>query len=574
MKQDSALVYCRVSSGAQEQDGTSLDTQEQRCRAYAAEHGLEVTAVYRETYTGAELGRPKLDALRARVRAGGIAAVIVYALDRLSRGQGFAPVLMDEFMRRGCVLLFVTDPPEDTDEGKLFITITEYVAVKERRKIAERTARGRKAKAEAGLLCGGSFALFGYQKDPEARQRVVYEPEAAVVRDIFTSAADGDSLHAIARRLNARGVPTRVAGKKPFKYRDGNRQRSQPSGKWDHKAVASILRNPSYKGEMPAYLGVAMPAGTRPALVSPELWAQAQRTFAKAAAIAAADRTKNEARPHLLRGMVFCGTCGHRLHINPVENRFYYRCGSRQMSCGPCGARAVPEAKLDEWVWDLAETALSVPEAIVAEIRDRWAEGPDRRDAEDLEAAKVALADLDREEAQLIKLYARLGEGGPSLDAVERELLNLREKREVWQETAERARARLAQDERELAGLDNLASYIEGVEAEIAGYGFEGRRRACEKLGVVVTADDEDWRCEFNIPGLGEHGNVICARGQARRPIHAAVLGKRAREWGPPWGVAGSSSVQRTFPTRSNLCYIYATGRTGIRPGRLSSAGS
>jgi len=66
-----AAIYIRVSSAQQETDGTSLDTQLERCRAYAAEQGLSVSDehVYRKVHTGTELWqRPKLTALREAVR--------------------------------------------------------------------------------------------------------------------------------------------------------------------------------------------------------------------------------------------------------------------------------------------------------------------------------------------------------------------------------------------------------------------------------------------------------------------------------------------------------------------------
>ena len=71
----------RVSTPGQEAEGTSLDTQEAACRAYAAEHGYSVVAVYREVHSGAELWqRPKLTELREAVRNRTIGAIIAYAL--------------------------------------------------------------------------------------------------------------------------------------------------------------------------------------------------------------------------------------------------------------------------------------------------------------------------------------------------------------------------------------------------------------------------------------------------------------------------------------------------------------
>ena len=82
-----AAIYLRVSSAQQEQDGTSLESQEERCRRYAAERGLTVEEahVYREVYSGAVLHeRPKLAALRQAAREHRIDVVVSYAVDRLA----------------------------------------------------------------------------------------------------------------------------------------------------------------------------------------------------------------------------------------------------------------------------------------------------------------------------------------------------------------------------------------------------------------------------------------------------------------------------------------------------------
>ena len=83
-----AAIYCRVSTGPQEQDGTSLETQEASCRAYAAQQGWAVVGVWRDAYTATEYrARPGLTALRDAVRGGGADVVLCHALDRLSRNQ-------------------------------------------------------------------------------------------------------------------------------------------------------------------------------------------------------------------------------------------------------------------------------------------------------------------------------------------------------------------------------------------------------------------------------------------------------------------------------------------------------
>ena len=54
----------------------------------------------------------------------------------------------------------------------------------------------------------GAFALYGYQKDPKQKGRlVIAEEAAAVVREVFTLFSQGYGKTAIARLLNDRGIP-------------------------------------------------------------------------------------------------------------------------------------------------------------------------------------------------------------------------------------------------------------------------------------------------------------------------------------------------------------------------------
>src|SRR5262245_31873814 len=110
-----AAIYVRVSTDRQEEEGTSLDTQEAACRAYATEHGYAIIAVYREVWAGAEYReRPQLTALREAARAGAVDIIVIYAIDRLSRNQTHFAVLWDDFQHVGVRLECVTEDIEDS----------------------------------------------------------------------------------------------------------------------------------------------------------------------------------------------------------------------------------------------------------------------------------------------------------------------------------------------------------------------------------------------------------------------------------------------------------------------------
>ena len=58
-----ALVYARVSTTKQGEEGTSLDSQAYACIAHAEKLGYQVGRITKEMYSGAELfDRPKLSA--------------------------------------------------------------------------------------------------------------------------------------------------------------------------------------------------------------------------------------------------------------------------------------------------------------------------------------------------------------------------------------------------------------------------------------------------------------------------------------------------------------------------------
>ena len=95
--------YCRVSTDPQE-DGTSLDEQERAIRQYCSENGLIVGTIHRETFTGYKYReREKLELVRERYRDGKIQGVVVRTLDRLSRRQVHAAILLEEMEHHGVV---------------------------------------------------------------------------------------------------------------------------------------------------------------------------------------------------------------------------------------------------------------------------------------------------------------------------------------------------------------------------------------------------------------------------------------------------------------------------------------
>lgn len=161
-----AIVYSRVSTDAQERDGTSLETQERACLELAADRGWRVMRCIRDAASGGTLERAGIEELRDALRRGEADVVVSYAVDRLSRSQNHIGILFDDFERANARMEFVTERFEDTAVGRFILAARAFIAEVEREKIAERTMRGKVERARSGRIPQGTGAgCFGL---PEA----------------------------------------------------------------------------------------------------------------------------------------------------------------------------------------------------------------------------------------------------------------------------------------------------------------------------------------------------------------------------------------------------------------------
>ncbi len=103
----------------------------------------------------------------------------------------------------------------DDPQAILLTQVQGVIAEYEKAKIAERYRRGKLFRARAGEIVTWK-ASYGYRRIARSAatgqaHHEVYEPEAAVVRRIFTDRAAGITVREICRRLNADGIPHRPA---------------------------------------------------------------------------------------------------------------------------------------------------------------------------------------------------------------------------------------------------------------------------------------------------------------------------------------------------------------------------
>ncbi len=193
------IGYVRVSTAEQADSGLGLAAQRATIEAEAARKGWTVAAIYEDAgVSGKSLsGRPALaDALDALDR-GEASALIVAKLDRLSRSVHDAAGLLDRASRKGWGLI-AADLGVDTTtpSGEAMANVMATFAQLERRLIGERTKAALAAKRAQGTKLGRPATL-----------------PATVVGRILAEHAAGSGWSAIARGLNADGIPTAQGGK-------------------------------------------------------------------------------------------------------------------------------------------------------------------------------------------------------------------------------------------------------------------------------------------------------------------------------------------------------------------------
>ena|SRR5215216_2217419 len=230
MSEVRAVLYARVSSKEQAEEGFSLAQQTERLRAYCQERGIEVVEeVIDPGYSGATLDRPGMDRVRDLVAADGITVVLAQDRDRFSREPAYLFILKREFAEYGTMLQALNDNGDDSPESELQRGILDQLAKFERAKMTERTRRGRLQRAREGKILPVGRPPYGFAYNEDGTSYVVNEQEAVIVREIFERLACGASVRSVERDLNKRGIP------------------SPGSKLWNRTTIRRIVENDVYK---------------------------------------------------------------------------------------------------------------------------------------------------------------------------------------------------------------------------------------------------------------------------------------------------------------------------------------
>lgn len=323
MGNPAAALYMRLSKeddkGA---ESASIETQRKILQRYAWEQGFSIYREYVDDgYTGTNLNRPAFQQMLSDIEAGVINVVLTKDLSRLGRNSGRVNILLDEYFPRHRIRYISVSENIDTAmrsaARSIVMPVHNFANELYAADISNKIHAALHEKIKEGAYIG-SFAPYGYRKDPADKNHLLIDPAAAqVVRRIFTYAAEGRTPAQIADILNAGQIPT------PSQYRAllHPQLQSASAPSWNSGNVGKLLRNMVYLGataqgktEKPSFKSAyvytkpksewVVVEHTHEPIVSPELWDVVRKRTAA--------RTKNKTSgfSNLFAGLAKCADCG------------------------------------------------------------------------------------------------------------------------------------------------------------------------------------------------------------------------------------------------------------------------
>jgi site-specific DNA recombinase len=416
-------IYARISS---DREGDQLGVRRQiaDCERLAEQRAWVVADRYVDDDVSAWSGkqRPEFERLLADLRAGAVRGVLVYHLDRLTRGdlrvlESFVDLCDELRVELGCV---TGDVDLATSTGRLTARMLGSLARYESDHKSERILRKHEEIAANGRVSGGGSRPYGYEAD----KLTVRAAEAAVVRECAKRLLAGEPVRSIARDLNEREVA------------------SASGGAWSPQSLRRMLASPRISGQR-VHRGEIVAKAVWPGIVSSQDGAKIRSLLANPER-----RTNKTARRYLLGGLLVCSHCGERLVARPRSG------GKRRYACakGPgfagCGKTYITADEVERFVTEAVLVRLDSA-ALQRTLERRQRKAPD---------AQRWLSELEQAQAQQVELAAAYGNREISMD-------ELRAARRPIEDRVTTARKQLAKLSRSSV-LDRYVGNGDGLRAE------------------------------------------------------------------------------------------------------------
>ena len=423
-----AAVYVRLSK----EDGDKIEsdsiTSQKDILSEFVNHkdNIKISDFYIDDgWSGANFERPAFSRMMSDIYAKKVNCVIVKDLSRFGRNYADSSRYIDDIFVKLNIRFIALNSGVDTicehtNPATQCITVGIQNVINESY-IANTSVSIRGAldiNRKQGKFIG-SFATYGYLKDPDDHHKLVIDDEAAeVVRTIFKWFIEGKSVIGITKNLNALGIPnpSEYKRQKGFNYKHTNKNND---GLWCDSTVRRMLRNQMYIGNMVQGKNTNLSYKIKKCRAKPkEEWIIVEsthepiidkETFEKAQSLFNRNTRTSPKKTEvdLFSGFVKCADC-HRAMSKKVNNHAYgvykyYRCVTAskksKTACSPHSIRIdVLEKTVLSSIQNMIDTAVEL-EKILDKINKQAVKNGDTLTKKALDKLKS-----DRENIKKISL--------------------------------------------------------------------------------------------------------------------------------------------------------------------------
>lgn len=359
-------IYCRLSEEDRNKrnksdDSGSIQNQKMMLTEYAKKNDWTIFKVYSDDdYAGSDRTRPAFNELITDAKLRKFNIVLCKTQSRFTREleivekyiHGLFPELGIRFV--SIVDNIDTDVIGNKKSRQINGLINEWYL----EDMSDSIKAALRTRMKAGFFIG-SFAPYGYKKDPEKKGHLIIdEPAAEIVREIFSLYNRGFGRTAIARILNDRGIPS------PEKYFFQNGTKKNLIGKngnsfWKYYTVSHILENEVYIGNLiqgktynPTYKSKhSVPSdrskwviieNTHEPIIDRKTWETTRRLWN--------ERSKPcyDGEVNKYAGKLLCAKCGYNMGVAYNKHVRYYRCNSAKYGSNCCTGTTIFEKTLDK----------------------------------------------------------------------------------------------------------------------------------------------------------------------------------------------------------------------------------
>lgn len=361
-------IYCRLSEEDRNKqneadDSNSIQNQKTMLLQYSMEQGWDVYDIYSDDdYAGADRRRPQFNQLLEDAEAHKFDIILCKTQSRFTRELELVEKYIHGlFPLWGIRFVSILDHADTANAGNKKSRQINGLVNEWYLEDLSSNIRGVLTSRRQNGHHIGSFALYGYQKDPDVKGHLIIDEEAAaVVREVFTLFSKGYGKTAIARILNQRGIPNPTEYKrlKGLRYK---RPKSKNSTLWKYYAISDMLTNEIYIGNMVQgkYESISYKTkvcrlrprdqwyiveGTHEPIIDRVLWGRVQELIAQK------NKPFDTGRIGLFAKKVRCAYCGYILRSTKNRGKYYLQCQTRHISKDACVGTFMPVAELEQMV--------------------------------------------------------------------------------------------------------------------------------------------------------------------------------------------------------------------------------